>query len=60
MVLARAKLPIILLGAARLLKHAARRNPEFKAQLKEHDFVAQIMTRDEQIGRWIEFNFRNI
>jgi len=60
MVLARAKLPIILLGAARLLKYAARRNPDLKARLKEHDFVAQIMTRDEQIGRWIEFKGGNV
>src|SRR5580704_14956826 len=55
MALAKLKLPIILFGAAQLLKWAARRHPEFKARLKEHDFVAQIMTRDEEIGRWIEF-----
>ena len=53
---ARTKLPVILFGAAQLLKHAARRNPDFKARLKEHDFVAQIMSRDEEIGRWIAFN----
>ena len=55
MAFATLKLPIILLGAAQLLKRAARRHPQFKARLKEHDFVAQIMTRDEEIGRWIEF-----
>ena len=55
MSLATLKLPIILFGAAQLLKYAARRHPDFKARVKEHDFVAQIMTRDEAIGRWIEF-----
>jgi hypothetical protein len=55
MAFATLKLPVILLGAAQLLKRAARRHPHFKARLKEHDFVAQIMTRDEEIGRWIEF-----
>ena len=55
MAFATLKLPVILLGAAQLLKRAARRHPQFKARLKEHDFVAQIMTRDEAIGRWIEF-----
>ena len=34
--------------------------PTLKARLKEHDFVAQIMTRDEQIGRWIEFKGGNV
>ncbi len=48
--------PIILFGAAQLLKHAARRHPKFKARVKEHNLVAQIMTRDEEIGRWYAFN----
>jgi len=56
MALADVKLPIILFGAAQLLKMAARRNPDFKARVKEHNLVAQIMTRDEEIGRWFEFN----
>ncbi len=56
MAFATVKLPIILFGAAQLLKHAARRHPEFKARVKEHNLVAQIMTRDEEIGRWYEFN----
>ena len=55
MSLATLKLPVVLFGAAQLLKYAARRHPDFKARVKEHDFVAQIMTRDEAIGRWIEF-----
>ena len=49
------KLQVILFGAAQLLKLAARRHPDFKERMKEHDFVAQIMTRDEEIGRWIAF-----
>src|SRR3984885_2785096 len=53
---AKTKLPVILFGAAQLLKGPARRNPDFKTRLKEHNFVAQIMTRDEEIGRWIAFN----
>ena len=56
MAFATMKLPIILFGAAQLLKHAARRHPKFKARVKEHNLVAQIMTRDEEIGRWYAFN----
>jgi anaerobic selenocysteine-containing dehydrogenase len=53
---AKIKLPIILFGVPQRLKHAARRNPDFKARLKEHNFIAQIMARDELIGRWIAFS----
>ena len=56
MAFATMKLPIILFGAAQLLKQAARRHPKFKARVKEHNLVAQIMTRDEEIGRWYAFN----
>jgi len=56
MALAQVKFPIILFGAAQLLKAAVRRHPAFKARVKEHNLVAQIMTRDEEIGRWYEFN----
>ena len=55
MALAKLKFPIILFGAAQLLKRAAQRHPEFSNRLEEHDFVAQIMARDEGIGRWFEF-----
>src|SRR5262249_7598277 len=55
MALARIKLPIILKGAALLLKRAAHRYPDFNKRVQEYDLVAQIMTRDEGIGRWIEF-----
>ena len=56
MALAQVKLPVILFGAAQLLKFAVRRNPEFRARVKEHNLVAQIMTRDEEIGRWYAFD----
>ena len=53
MALAQLKFPVILFGAAQLMKMAALRNADFKARLREHNLVAQIMTRDEEIGRWI-------
>src|SRR5262249_51087564 len=56
MAFATLKLPIILFGAAQLLKMAARRHPKFKARLKERNLVAKIMTRDEEIGRWYKID----
>jgi len=56
MALAQLKFPIILFGAAQLMKIAALRSADFKARLREHNLVAQIMARDEEIGRWIELN----
>src|SRR5580658_5331291 len=55
MALAKFRLPIVLFGAAQLLKRAAHRHPDFNKRVQEHDLVAQIMTRDEGIGRWFEF-----
>ena len=50
------KLSIILFGLSRLLKYKAWRHPRLiAARLKERNLVAQIMTRDEEIGRWFEF-----
>src|SRR5581483_7401403 len=49
------KLSLILFGLGRMLKYKRRRHAAFKARLKERNFVAQIMTRDEEIGRWFEF-----
>src|SRR5882757_6112233 len=49
------KFSIILFGLGRLLKFTAWRHKAFRARLKERNFVAQIMTRDEEIGRWFEF-----
>ena len=48
------KFEIILWGMAQLLKYAAWRHPAFHARLKERNLIAQIMARDEEIGRWFE------
>jgi len=56
MAFATLKLPVILYGAAQLLKHAARRHGKFRTRVKERNLVAQIMTRDEEIGRWYKFD----
>src|SRR5262249_53726984 len=48
-------LPLILFGVAQLLKRASKRHPHFNRRVQEHNFVAQIMTRDESIGRWFRF-----
>ena len=53
--LARMTLPLILFGVAQLLKRASQRHPHFNRRVQEHDFVAQIATRDEGIGRWFRF-----
>ncbi len=45
----------VLFGLAQSLKFAARRYPKYRARLQQRDFVAQILARDEQAGRWIEF-----
>src|SRR5437763_16747400 len=55
MTFATLKLSLILFGLGRLLKFAAWRYPKFRARLKERNFVAQIMARDEECGRWFEF-----
>src|SRR5438477_8402471 len=49
------KLSLILFGLAQMLKYKALRHPKFRARLKERNFVAQIMARDEDTGRWFEF-----
>jgi molybdopterin guanine dinucleotide-containing S/N-oxide reductase-like protein len=50
--LAKLKFRIVLFGAAQLLKRTAQRHLDFSRRLQEHDVVAQIMARDEGIGRW--------
>src|SRR5689334_15868727 len=55
MSIATAKLSLILSGLSVMLKYKARRHAAFRKRLKERNFVAQIMTRDEEIGRWFEF-----
>ena len=54
------KLSLILFGLGQLLKFKAFRHPRFRARLKERNFVAQIMARDEETGRWFEFKDGNI
>ena len=55
MTLATTKLSLILFGLAQMLKVQARRHKAFRARLRERNFVAQIMARDEECGRWFEF-----
>ena len=55
MSLATTKLSLILFGLSLLLKFQAWRHPAFRARLKESNLIAQIMARDEEIGRWFEF-----
>jgi trimethylamine-N-oxide reductase (cytochrome c) len=55
MSLATSKLSLILFGLSAMLRYKARRYPAFRARLKERNFVAQIMARDEGTGRWFEF-----
>src|SRR6266705_1143025 len=55
MLFAITRLSLILFGLSLLLKYKARRHEAFWKRIKERNFVAQIMTRDEEIGRWFEF-----
>src|SRR5215472_2882823 len=48
-------LPLILFGVAQLLKRASQRHPHFNRRVQEHNLIAQILTRDEGIGRWLRF-----
>ena len=38
-----------------MLKFQRWRHASFRKRLKERNFTAQIMARDEEIGRWFEF-----
>ena len=59
MMFATTRLSLILFGLSLLLKYKARRHEAFWQRIKERNFVAQIMTRDEEIGRWFEFQRRH-
>jgi hypothetical protein len=48
------KLRVILWGLSKALPLAAARYPEFAERLKEHDLVARILAKDEEISRWYE------
>ncbi|MCC6888056.1 MAG: molybdopterin-dependent oxidoreductase [Hyphomicrobiales bacterium] len=49
------KLSLILFGLSLMLKYKRWRHEAFRRRLKERNFVAQIMARDEECGRWFEF-----
>ncbi|HUZ74699.1 MAG TPA: molybdopterin-dependent oxidoreductase [Stellaceae bacterium] len=49
------KFATVLFGLAQALKLVRRRYPDFAERLKERNLVAQIVARDEEIGRWYEF-----
>ena len=49
------KFSLILFGLAQLLKHSARKYPAFRERLRERNFTAQIIARDEETGRWYTF-----
>ena len=54
MSIASGKFRVILWGLSKTLPLAAARYPAFAERLKEHNVIAQIMARDEEIGRWFE------
>ena len=49
------RLSVILWALSLLLKWKALKHAAFRAHLKQRNFVAQVMARDEDIGRWFEF-----
>jgi trimethylamine-N-oxide reductase (cytochrome c) len=50
----RIKFAAVLFGVAQAFKFTARMQPAFAARLKERNLVAQILARDEEVGRWYE------
>jgi len=55
MKIATVKFSIILFALSLLLKRQAWRHPAFRDRLKERNFVAQFLARDEETGRWFAF-----
>ena len=49
------KFSTILFGFGQALKFVAHRYPKFQERVRERDIVAQMLARDEGIGRWYEF-----
>ena len=60
MTFATIKLSLILFGLSLMLKFQRWRHEAFRKRLKERNFTAQIMARDEEFGRWFEFKDGNI
>jgi trimethylamine-N-oxide reductase (cytochrome c) len=48
------KFSTVLFGLAQALKLTARQYPVFAARLKERNLVAQLIARDEEVGRWFQ------
>ena len=48
-------LSAVLAALHALMRYSAWRDPAYRAQLAERDFVGQIRTRDGRNGRWFEF-----
>ncbi len=55
MSIASGQLRVILFGLVHVLKYTARKYPEFAARIKEHDVIAQMVAKDEELGRWYQF-----
>src|SRR3954464_14490609 len=49
------KLSTILFGLAAMLRYQSRRHAAFRARLRQRNFVAQVLARDEEVGRWFKF-----
>jgi trimethylamine-N-oxide reductase (cytochrome c) len=49
------KFSTILFGFGQALKFVAHRHPKFRERVRERDIVAQMLARDEGVGRWYEF-----
>jgi molybdopterin guanine dinucleotide-containing S/N-oxide reductase-like protein len=50
-----ARFAAILFGLGQLLKLQVRRHRTFAERVQQRNLIAQIMARDERIGRWFEF-----
>ncbi len=48
------KFGTVLFGLVQALRYTARTQPAFAARLKERNLIAQIVARDEEVGRWIQ------
>ena len=54
MSIATGKLRVILWGLRQVLAYTAWKYPEFRERLAEHDVIAQMLARDEEVGRWFQ------
>ncbi|MCC6608463.1 MAG: molybdopterin-dependent oxidoreductase [Burkholderiales bacterium] len=49
------KFSLLLYGVLKMLRHKARKHPDFARRLAERDFTAQIRTFDGTVGRYYAF-----